>query len=429
MRSTRSVETFGLIDCNNFYVSCERLARPDLEGKPVVVLSNNDGNAISRSNESKALGVKMGDPAFKIRDLVARENIVLFSSNYELYGDLSRRVNDVLSSMIPSVESYSIDESFLDLGEFAPSQVDSLARALRDRVLRWTGIPTCVGIGPTKTLAKVANFMAKKRPGYSGVCDLRSADVRSAALCTVPVGEVWGIGSASTSKLERLGVKTAADLAAMNGDEARSLLTVTGSRVVQELRGISCMPLERVAPTRQGIAVTRSFGRAVTEWLEMSEAIASHASRAAEKLRRSGVATDHVYVFMQTSPFNREPFHSAGATAHFNETTNDTGEMVRRAVHVAERLWRGGHRYAKAGVILTDLVPETCRLTSLWGVADRDRRDRAWRAMDDVNGKIGRGTVRVLSSGGDEAAWKPRAEHRSPRWTTRWGELPRVSAR
>ena len=202
-------EIFGLIDCNNFYVSCERLFRPDLEGKPVIVLSNNDGNAISRSNESKALGVKMGDPAFKIRDLIKRENITLFSSNYALYGDVSHRVVQTLDSMVPTIENYSIDESFLNLGEFREREVEPLARELRERVLRWVGIPTCVGIASTKTLAKVANFIAKKRPQYRGVCDLRSSRVRGELLSTVPVDEVWGIGAASAAKLARIGVQTA----------------------------------------------------------------------------------------------------------------------------------------------------------------------------------------------------------------------------
>ena len=300
-------EVFGLIDCNNFYVSCERIFRPDLEGKPVIVLSNNDGNAISRSNEAKALGVQMGDPAFKIRGLIKRENITLFSSNYALYGDVSRRVGDTLSTMIPSVESYSIDESFLNLTEFPSCEVEEIARELRERVLRWTGIPTCVGIAPTKTLAKLGNFIAKKRLPFGGVCDLRSASVRAELLPTVPVDEVWGIGGASAAKLANLGVSTAADLAALEPDQARGLLTVTGGRVVYELRGISCLPLELLEPTRKGIAVTRSFGRPVFDWRSMSEAIASYATRAAEKMRRHKVAAAHLMVFMHTSPFPRWP--------------------------------------------------------------------------------------------------------------------------
>lgn len=422
-------ETFGLIDCNNFYVSCERIFRPDLQGVPVIVLSNNDGCAIARSNEAKALGVKMGDPEFKIRDLIRKEGIRIFSSNYALYGDVSRRVGETLTSMVPTIETYSIDESFLNLSEFRAREVEGLARALRERVLRWTGIPTCVGIGPTKTLAKVANFIAKKRPQYGGVCDLREPCVRTELLATVPIEEVWGIGGASTAKLTKIGVKTAADLAAMQPDDARALMTVTGGRVVYELRGISCLPLELLEPTRKGIAVTRSFGHAVTDWPMMREAIVSYATRAAEKMRRYKVAADNLYVLMHTNAFNNDPFYSNGASGRFMETTNDTGDVVSLAARLGERIWREGYRFAKAGVMITELLPETTRQASLWSEIDREKREKAWRAMDRLNASLGRDTVRVLSAGPKVAAWSHRAQYRSPRWTTRWDELPQVRAR
>jgi DNA polymerase V len=422
-------EVFGLIDCNNFYVSCERVFRPDLEGKPVIVLSNNDGNSISRSNEAKALGVKMGDPVFKIRDLIKRENITLFSSNYAYYGDVSHRVVQTLGSMVPTIETYSIDESFLNLGEFHEREVEGLARELRERVHRWVGIPTCVGIAPTKTLAKVANFIAKKRPQYRGVCDLRSSQVRAELLPTVPVDEVWGIGGASAAKLAKIGVHTAADLATLNPNDARALMTVTGGRTVYELRGTSCLPLELMEPTRKGIAVTRSFGAPVTSWEPMREAIASYATRAAEKMRRYKVAAENIFVFMHTSTFNHDPFYSNGASARFAETTNDTGEVIALAVRLGERLWRDGFRYSKCGVMITELRPETIRQPALWGEVDRDRREQAWKVMDKLNATLGRDTVRILGAGPKDAAWKLRAEHRSPRWTTRWSELPRVSAK
>jgi DNA polymerase V len=421
-------QVFGLIDCNNFYVSCERVFRPDLEGVPVIVLSNNDGCAIARSAEAKALGIKMGDPEFKLRELIKRENIRVFSSNYALYGDLSRRVGDTLTSMIPTVETYSIDESFLNLTESGLHDVEIMSRELRDRVLRWTGIPTCVGIGPTKTLAKLGNFIAKRRPLFRGVCDLRSPEIRAELLASVPVDEVWGIGGASAAKLARLGISTAANLATMEPDNARSLLTVTGGRVVYELRGISCLPLELLEPTRKGIAVTRSFGSPVTAWEPMSEAIASYATRAAEKMRRHKVAAAHLFVFMHTSTFSDGPFYSNGATARFMEATNDTGEVVALAVRLGERIWRDGFRFAKAGVMISELLPETVRQPALWSDIDREKREKLWKVVDCLNADLGRDTVRVLSAGPKAAAWKLRAEHRSPRWTTRWGELPRVRA-
>jgi len=301
----------------------------------------------------------MGDPEFKIRDLIRRENVTVFSSNYALYGSLSAKVSETLLSMVPTIETYSIDESFLNLGKFREREVEALARELRDRVHRWIGIPTCVGIAPTKTLAKVANFLAKKRPQYRGVCDLRSSSIRAELLPTVPVDEVWGIGSASAAKLARLGVQTAADLAALDPDNARALMTVTGGRTVYELRGISCLPLELIEPTRKGIAVTRSFGASVTSWPEMREAIASYATRAAEKMRRYRVAAENIFVFMHTNTFNNDPFYSNGASARFLDTTNDTGEVVALAVRLGERLWRDGFRYSKCGVIITELMPET----------------------------------------------------------------------
>ena len=395
---------------------------------PVIVLSNNDGCAIARSAEAKALGIKMGDPEFKLRDLIRRENVRVFSSNYALYGDLSRRVGNVLQSMVPDVETYSIDESFLDLTEVREREVEPLARALRERVLRWTGIPTCVGIGPTKTLAKVANYLAKKRPGFAGVCDLRSPEARAGLLPTVPVEEVWGVGGASAAKLGKLGVGTAAELSAMEPDQARALLTVTGSRLVYELRGISCLPLELVEPIRKGIAVTRSFGKPVVRWEEMREAMAAYAARAAEKMRRHGVAAAHLSVFLHTNAHNGDAWYSNAATAPFLEATNDTGEVVAMAVCLGKRIWRAGFRYAKAGVMIAELLPESALQPALWSDFDRERRERLWRVMDSLNAELGRGTVRVLSAGPKAAAWQLRAAYRSPRWTTRWGELPTVRA-
>ena len=347
---------------------------------------------------------------------------------FHINGSLSAKVSETLLSMVSTIETYSIDESFLNLGEFREREVEPLARELRDRVHRWIGIPTCVGIAPTKTLAKVANFLAKKRPQYSGVCDLRSSSIRAELLPTVPVDEVWGIGSAPAAKLARLGVQTAADLAALDPDNARALMTVTGGRTVYELRGISCLPLELMEPTRKGIAVTRSFGSLVISWPEMREAIASHATRAAEKMRRHKVAAENIFVFMHTNTFNNDPFYSNGASARFAETTNDTGEVVALAVRLGERLWRDGFRYSKTGVMITELLPETTRQPALWGDLDRERRERVWRTMDKLYATLGRDTIRVLGAGPRDAAWKLRAEHRSPRWTTRWDELPRVNA-
>lgn len=420
---------FGLIDCNNFYASCERLFRPDLDRAPVIVLSNNDGCAVARSNEAKALGIKMGDPEFKIRELVAREHVQVFSSNYALYGDISRRVRETITTLVAEIEPYSIDESFLSLSHLATGDVVPLARELRDRVLHWTGIPTCVGIGPTKTLAKLGNYLAKKRPQFEGVCDLRDYDHRADLLPTVPIEEVWGIGAASARKLKRFGVATASDLAEIDPDQARSLLTVVGGRIVYELRGTSCLTIEMLRPTRKGIAVTRSFGMPVTTWPEMSQAVASYATRAAEKMRRHRVAAGHLYVFLHTSPFRKDPWYSNGASGRFMEaTTNDTAEIASMAVRLGERIWRPGYRYAKAGVMLSDLLPDGIQQRSLWSGHETEKRKRLWKVVDDLNKELGADTVRLLSTGNRQASWKMKSGRRSPRATTRWDELPLAKA-
>ncbi len=369
-----------------------------------------------------ALEIPAGFPHYHGPDEALTKILLAFP--FHINGSISQKVSDTIHTLVPTVKNYSIDESFLNLGEFNGREVEPLARELRARVKQWVGIPTCVGIAPTKTLAKVANFIAKKRPQYVGVCDLRSESVRRELLPTVPVEEVWGIGGASAAKLAKLGIQTAADLAALGPDDARALMTVTGGRTVYELRGISCMPLELVEPTRKGIAVTRSFGNPVTTWLEMREALASYATRAAEKMRRYKVAADNLFVFMHTNTFNNDPFYSNGASARFPATTNDTGEVVALAVRLGERLFRDGFRYAKCGVMITELLPEAVQQPALWSELDRERRERAWQTVDRLNATLGRGTVRILSAGPKDAAWKLRAEYRSPRWTTRWEELP-----
>ncbi len=303
--------SFALIDGNSFYCSCERVFDPGLKGKPVIVLSNNDGCAVARTAEAKALGIKMGAPMFTIRDLVKREGVVVFSSNYTLYGDMSRRMNTVYERFASDIEVYSIDESFLDMTPVAPEHREELGRDLRSTVSTWTGVPTCVGIGPTKTLAKLANKIAKSTPQLRGVCDLTSEEARREWLPLFPLEDIWGIGRASQAKLAAFGCRTAADVASLDPKLARQTLTVVGERIIHEMRGTSCIDLEAVAPTRKGCAVTRSFAGRVDDLDMMQEAIATHATRLGEKLRRHGLATDHVTVFFHTSPHDSGPARSA----------------------------------------------------------------------------------------------------------------------
>ncbi len=328
---------------------------------------------------------------------------------------------ETLLSLAPDVEPYSIDEFFLDLTGFP--NLPELAHTLRSRVRQWTGIPTCVGLGPTKTLAKLANFVAKKQKRFRGVCDLRPPEVRARLLPTIPVGEVWGIGSRLAAKLEGCGIATAAALAALDDKQARALLTVTGGRVACELRGVSCLPLDTVEPVRKGLMVTRGFGKAVLAWEGMREALASYSSRIAEKMRRCRVAAAHLSVYMHTNAHNGDPWYSNAATGRFLEPTNDSGEIAAMAVRLGERIWCEGYRYAKAGVMTAELLPAGERQAALWNRLDHAKRTRAWQVMDSLNADLGRGTVRLASAGPKSPAWKLRAAHRSPRATTCWEEL------
>lgn len=411
---------FALSDGNAFYCSCERVFEPALNGRPLIVLSNNDGCAIARTVEAKALGIRMGDPWFKIRDRCRAEGIVARSSNYVLYGDISRRVNDVYRRFADDVEIYSIDESFLDLSGLANPEAH--ARTMRDTVLRWTGIPTCVGLGSTRVLAKAANHLAKKHPDLGGVCDLTGVAAQDALLPLIAIEDVWGIGRASVAKLTTAGVRTAADLRGLDPRMARSLLSVTGERLVRELNGIVCQDLELRPPVRKGIAVTRSFGQPVTTLEQMMEATATHAARAGEKLRRHGVLAANMLVFFHTSRFSDGPARSVSAVAHMVEPTSDTLALVEGASRTTRRLWQGGYRYAKAGVICDNLVRPGEAPRTLIDVTD-PRRTALMEALDAVNGRFGRGSL-VIARAGLAKPWALKAEMRSPAYTTRLSEVP-----
>lgn len=415
---------FALSDGNCFYCSCERVFDPRLEGRPVIVLSNNDGCTIARTPESTALGIKMGDPWFKIRDWATAAGVIARSSNYTLYGDMSRRVNDVYRRFAADVEIYSIDESFLDLSD-AADPLD-VARTLRATVRRWTGIPTCVGLGPTRTLAKVANHLAKKRPEFAGVCDLTSRDVQGRLLPTVDVPDVWGVGPASAAKLIALGVHNAAQLRDLDPRQARQLLSVTGERLVLELRGIICQDIELRPPTRKGIAVTRMFGRPIGARSEMRQAVAAYVSRAAEKLRHHGLTAGQMTIFFHTGAHAQGPHRSVSGQAPLASPTSDTLVMVSAANRVVDRLWADGFRYAKAGVLLDDLSPPDAVTTDLYAVAD-PRRPALMEAVDAINRRHGRGAV-ASANASFRRTWSTRADMKSPAYTTRLAETPIVRA-
>jgi DNA polymerase V len=426
-----SSHPIALVDGNNFFVSCERVFDPALEGVPVIVLSNNDGCAVARSPEAKALGIAMGAPLFKIADIVRRHRVRVFSGNFELYGDMSRRVAETLATFTPDIEIYSVDESFLAFPGVAAKTLPDLGAKIRDRVRRWTGIPVCAGFGPTKTLAKLANHIAKKNAAFEGVCSLMEPALRHALLPLVEVGEVWGVGRALGARLEAMGVRTAADLAAFDPRRARSAFTVTGERLVRELNGLSCLALNDLPASRQSAVVSRSFGRPVTQRGEMEEAVAAFAVRAAEKLREEGLVAGHLAVFFSTSrfaPLHEHP-HSAIAALPLAEATADSRLLIAEAKERVRRAWKEGHRYNKAGVLLQDLSPEALAPRTLFDrpAAIKERSARLMAAMDAINAKMGTGTLHPLATG-LERVWKGRSGHRSPAWSTRWSDLPVAKA-
>jgi len=416
---------YALSDGNSFYCSCERVFDPSLIDKPVVVLSNNDGCVVARTPEAKAMGIPMGVPWFEIRDNYLKAGGKVRSSNYALYGDMSRRVNAVYERFADEVEVYSIDESFLDLSRSPDPEAH--ARVMRDTVLKWTGIPTCVGLGPTRVLAKAANHLAKKRAELGGVCDLTDPERRAALLATLNIEDVWGIGRALSARLAAHGVRNAAQLAAMPPKSARQILSVTGERIVLELSGIHCSALEVSAPAKKGIAVTRSFGRPVTTLAEMEEAVRTHAVRAGEKLRRNGRAAPHIQVFYFTSRHRNAPQRSVAGIEHFPVATSDSMALAAAASRVARRLWADGFIYAKAGVMLEGLIDPADAVPDLWHTPD-PRRAELMRAMDAVNMRYGRN---MLAPAGVayQRSWSLKQDLRSPRWTTRLDEVPTVNAR
>lgn len=412
---------FALIDGNSFYCSCERAFDPKLIGKPVVVLSNNDGCVIARTNEAKDLGVKMGDPYHLVLKRPELKPVIWKSSNYVLYGDMSRRMFDVLSSAVPRVEPYSIDEMFLDY-EGLPVDLVSLSIDLRAKVRRIAKIPTCVGIGPTKTIAKLANKTAKADRNGPGVVDFSSADARHAAYPDIPISDVWGMGRASVAKLAKLGVENVASFVALDSELVREMLTVTGQRTHAELRGISCVAFSDAPQTRKSVACTRSFGRAVTEWSEMREAVTAYATRAAEKLRRFGMKAGAMQVFMRTNEHNGDPWYSNQATFEV-EPTADSLALIASATRVAHGLWRQGFRYAKAGIVLLDLYkPTELPIADMFATQDPERSQALMGALDAINGRFGRETLRpggLIGRGG----WSMRRGNLSPCYTTRIDDL------
>jgi DNA polymerase V len=420
---------YALVDCNNFYVSCERVFNPALNGRPVVVLSNNDGCFIARSNEAKALGLPMGGPAFKFREILRKHNVAIYSANFPLYGDMSSRVMNTLGGMAPGMEVYSIDESFLDLGGFGLIGLAEHARTIRRVVHRSTGIPVSIGIAPTKTLAKLANRMAKKDPLFEGVCILHDESEARAAMAAMAVEHVWGIGRRHTEFLNRNGVMTALDLADAPALWVRRHLHITGARLQSELNGNSCLPLELVRPAKQSICTSRSFGSGITDQAGLEQAVANFATKCALKLRGEGEVAALVTVFACTSPFEERLHRYWGTrTVALPVPTQDTLSIVRAAEAVLGDIFKAGYRYKKAGVILGGLVPlaEASPAPTLFVQEEsgQESSTRLMKALDAVNLRYGQGTLRIASDASN--AWKQRQERLSPHYTTSWDDIIEV---
>jgi DNA polymerase V len=416
----------ALVDCNNFYVSCERVFRPDLIGKPVAVLSNNDGCVVARSKEVQDLGVKMGVPLFQIQPLVNQHQIKLFSSNYALYADMSSRVMATLEAFAPHLEIYSIDEAFLDLTGVCHQDPGAYGQRIRQAVVRATGIPVCVGMGPTKTLAKLANFAAKKWPKTEGVLDLSDPVRREKLMRVVPVGEVWGIGSRTTAKLNKLGIHSVGDLARQPGKRIQSQFNIVVARTVLELNGTPCLELEAVSPNKQEIVCSRSFSRRLTGYRELSQALAEFCSRAAEKLRGQHSVTGCITVFIRTSPFNpQEPHYQRSATIKLAVATQDTRSLITTANRLLTEIFKTGYHYQKCGVQLSQLQPQSAPgQLELFDFAESSlpTENRPLMAvMDQINRRFPK-KLSVAATGFDKS-WKPKAERVSPRYTTDWREL------
>lgn len=419
----------ALVDCNNFYVSCERVFDPLLEGRPVGVLSNNDGCIVARSNELKALGVEMGT-AMHLLPLAIRRQAVLLSSNYALYGDMSQRVTEVLGEFSPHVEVYSIDESFVGFQGFDPETLEARGQAMRDTVRQWTGIPVCVGFAPTRVLAKVANQAAKKHPAYKqhGVCKL-TADSKAtkALLKQLPVTELWGVARRTGERLSVMGIDTAWDLRESDPKRIRQRFSVVQERIVWELRGKSAIQLDDMSLPKQQIMVSRSFGRLTNNPHDLREALRQHAARAAEKLRKQHSVTSAVMVFVRTNPFRTDlPQYQQRVVISLERPTDDSRDIIAAAVQGLRRLWRKGYAYHKAGLMLLDLSPKSNRQLNLTETPQTDehakRSERLMATMDKLNRELGKGTVQLgLPRKGN--AWSLRSERRTPRYTTHWNEL------
>jgi DNA polymerase V len=417
---------YALVDCNNFYCSCEKVFDPRLEGRPMIVLSNNDGCAISRTEEAKALGIAMAAPAFMMRPLIEKHNVAVFSSNYTLYGDMSDRIMETLSFFVPSIELYSIDEAFLNLDTLAHTDLLKLGFAIRKTIRRNIGIPVSIGIGQTKTLAKMANRYAKKHFREDGVFWAANPVLTQDMLSSTPVGDIWGIGQQYTLFLSRSGFKTAADLVNAPDDWIRKNLSVTGLRLLHELRGRPSFARDECKPVRQRICTSRSFGKRISDKDKMAEALANYAASCAAKLRSEKTCCRGLQVFIQTNPHKtREQQYLRSVDVQLERPSNHTGEIIKAALKGLDLIFKPGFLYMKCGITVTDLVPETSVQSSCFDKADREKNGKVMDLVDRINGSLGKELIRSAVQGFDRK-YKLKTEYLSPAYTTRWNDVLKI---
>lgn len=420
---------FALVDCNNFYASCERVFNPKLRRRPIVVLSNNDGCVIARSAEAKALGIDMGGPYFKIKHILDKHNVAIFSSNYILYGDMSRRVMQTLEQFTPELEIYSIDEAFLNLTGI--SHLAYHAEQIHKTVKQWTGIPVSVGVAPTKTLAKAANHTAKKNKHYNGTCVLKNKSEWEPILAKFEIENVWGIGRQYSKMLRNYGVTTALAFSELPDTWVRKHMSVVGLRTARELRGEACLALELEVRPKKGITVSRCFGRRITALSELEEAMATYATRAAEKLRLDGLLAKHMLLFMHTSPHAtdkiNDPFYAPQIAFALPFHTSHTPELIHYALWGLRKMYKKGYRYMKCGLILTDLVSQGKQNLDMFDIRDNERAATLMQAVDKINGRMGQRTVFYAVSG-IKRPWTGICNSKSKSYTTDWNSLPIMKA-
>jgi DNA polymerase V len=417
--------SFALVDCNNFYASCERVFNPKLIGRPIVVLSNNDGCIITRSAEAKALGIKMGEPYFKAKKVIQKNNVKVFSSNYSLYGDISQRVMETLSSFSPEIEIYSIDEAFLGFDGFKNYELNTYCRYMVEKVKKWVGIPVSVGLSNTKTLAKIANHLAKKNSNYGGVCILKSRSSIDNALKETEINDVWGIGRSSSFFLKKHNIRTAKDFILLDRQWIRKNMGVVGEKIYFELRGISCLDLESLPSNKKSCCVSRSFNKPTGKLNDLEESISNYGTRVAEKIRGEKLVAQSMSIFVLTNHFNkREKQYSNSVRLQLSFPTNDSIKIVKRALEGVRQIYRCGYRYKKTGIILHELSSAS-EIKGLLDV-DRGQSDSMMTTIDQINYRYGGSSIK-LASEGIEKKWAMRRERMSPCYTTRFDELIEVN--